>query len=158
VFTATTAAHCCIPRGDRIDAHKWWLARAALGTVTFVHTRHADSVHADSVHAPGYSQRDFFTQREIVSVTQGDFAVYTVGDGPTVLLLLHGGGLAAQSWALFGREAAARVEGCTIVAIDFRGHGDTTAVPETVSLLAHCVRETLAHLKKGTRGSFSVAV
>ena len=45
------------------------------------------------------------------------------GKGP-VMLLLHGGGHSALSWAVFTHEIAALCD-VHVVAFDFRGHGGT---------------------------------
>uniref|UniRef100_A0A8C0QTR7 Protein phosphatase methylesterase 1 n=1 Tax=Canis lupus dingo TaxID=286419 RepID=A0A8C0QTR7_CANLU len=49
--------------------------------------------------------------------------VYKSGSEGPVLLLLHGGGHSALSWAVFTAAIISRVQ-CRIVALDLRGHGD----------------------------------
>lgn len=76
-----------------------------------------------------------FERERLVSVPRGTFAVYSNGDEEgvrTVVLLLHGGGMASASWALFARAAKERLPGAAIVALDFRGHGNTAAHREDV--------------------------
>ncbi|KFZ48874.1 Protein phosphatase methylesterase 1, partial [Podiceps cristatus] len=52
------------------------------------------------------------------------FRIYKSGlEGP-VLLLLHGGGHSALSWAVFTSAIINRIQ-CRIVALDLRGHGET---------------------------------
>ncbi|MBN3297172.1 PPME1 methylesterase, partial [Amia calva] len=52
------------------------------------------------------------------------FRVYKSGlDGP-ILVLLHGGGHSALSWAVFTASMTSRVT-CRVLAVDLRGHGDT---------------------------------
>uniref|UniRef100_A0A8C9U8L2 Protein phosphatase methylesterase 1 n=1 Tax=Scleropages formosus TaxID=113540 RepID=A0A8C9U8L2_SCLFO len=51
-----------------------------------------------------------------------DISFY-ISQGP-VLLLLHGGGHSALSWAVFTSAICSRVT-CRVVALDLRGHGDT---------------------------------
>uniref|UniRef100_A0A8C9FEH1 Protein phosphatase methylesterase 1 n=1 Tax=Pavo cristatus TaxID=9049 RepID=A0A8C9FEH1_PAVCR len=52
------------------------------------------------------------------------FRIYKSGlEGP-VLLLLHGGGHSALSWAVFTSAIISRIQ-CRIVALDLRGHGET---------------------------------
>ena len=41
---------------------------------------------------------------------------------PPVLVLLHGGGFGALTWALFAASISELVD-CRCLAIDFRGHG-----------------------------------
>jgi pimeloyl-ACP methyl ester carboxylesterase len=50
----------------------------------------------------------------------------------SVLLLLHGGGMSSESWGPFAKEVVAKLPGCAVVAVDFRGHGSTVAMPEAV--------------------------
>ncbi|XP_054609742.1 protein phosphatase methylesterase 1-like isoform X1 [Dunckerocampus dactyliophorus] len=74
------------------------------------------------------SWREYFDQMEDVNVGQADnrdiFRVYKAGhDGP-LLVLLHGGGHSALSWAVFTTAITARVN-CRVLAMDLRGHGDT---------------------------------
>ncbi|XP_061664538.1 protein phosphatase methylesterase 1-like [Syngnathoides biaculeatus] len=74
------------------------------------------------------SWREYFDQMEDVSVGQADsrdvFRVYKAGCEGPLLVLLHGGGHSALSWAVFTTAIAARV-GCQVLAMDLRGHGDT---------------------------------
>jgi protein phosphatase methylesterase 1 len=50
--------------------------------------------------------------------------VYLKGSAGPVLLLLHGGGHSALSWAVFSVSVSKLVE-CRIAAMDIRGHGNT---------------------------------
>ena len=52
------------------------------------------------------------------------FRVYTRGTEGPVLLLLHGGGFSALSWACFSTCVTNLVK-CRCAAIDLRGHGDS---------------------------------
>lgn len=52
------------------------------------------------------------------------FRIYRSGSEGPVLLLLHGGGHSALSWAVFTTAITSRVH-CRIVALDLRGHGET---------------------------------
>uniref|UniRef100_A0A8D3EC30 Protein phosphatase methylesterase 1 n=1 Tax=Scophthalmus maximus TaxID=52904 RepID=A0A8D3EC30_SCOMX len=80
---------------------------------------------------PDYSPvswREYFDQMEDVSVGPADsrdvFRIYRAGtDGP-LLVLLHGGGHSALSWAVFNAAIACRVT-CRVLAMDLRGHGST---------------------------------
>ncbi|XP_077399522.1 protein phosphatase methylesterase 1-like isoform X2 [Vanacampus margaritifer] len=74
------------------------------------------------------SWQEYFEQMEDVSVGQADgrdvFRVYKAGREGPLLVLLHGGGHSALSWAVFTTAIIARV-GCQVLAMDLRGHGDT---------------------------------
>jgi len=68
----------------------------------------------------------YFTESKDVKINDGStFRVYARGtDGP-LLLLLHGGGFSALSWACFS-DAITRLVSCRCLALDLRGHGDST--------------------------------
>ncbi|KAM4546941.1 protein phosphatase methylesterase 1 isoform 1-T1 [Fundulus diaphanus] len=55
---------------------------------------------------------------------QNIFRVYCSGSSGPVLLLLHGGGHSALSWAVFTAVICSRIS-CRVVAMDLRAHGDT---------------------------------
>ncbi|KAM6970500.1 protein phosphatase methylesterase 1 [Aplochiton taeniatus] len=50
--------------------------------------------------------------------------IYCSGSHGPVLLLLHGGGHSALSWAVFTAVICSRIT-CRVVAMDLRGHGDS---------------------------------
>ncbi|XP_044146791.1 protein phosphatase methylesterase 1 [Bufo gargarizans] len=52
------------------------------------------------------------------------FRIYKSGSEGPVLLLLHGGGHSALSWAVFTPAIISRIQ-CRVVAVDQRGHGET---------------------------------
>ncbi|XP_038152831.1 protein phosphatase methylesterase 1 [Cyprinodon tularosa] len=52
------------------------------------------------------------------------FRLYCSGSSGPVLLLLHGGGHSALSWAVFTAVICSRIH-CRVVAMDLRAHGDT---------------------------------
>uniref|UniRef100_A0A8C1H8H5 Protein phosphatase methylesterase 1 n=1 Tax=Cyprinus carpio carpio TaxID=630221 RepID=A0A8C1H8H5_CYPCA len=52
------------------------------------------------------------------------FRIYSSGSHGPVLMLLHGGGHSALSWAVFTSVICSRIN-CRVVAMDLRGHGDT---------------------------------
>lgn len=52
------------------------------------------------------------------------FRIYKSGSEGPVLLLLHGGGHSALSWAVFTTAIISRIQ-CRVVALDQRGHGET---------------------------------
>ncbi|XP_063757180.1 protein phosphatase methylesterase 1-like isoform X3 [Eleginops maclovinus] len=65
---------------------------------------------------------------EDVSVGAADstdvFRIYKAGNAGPLLVLLHGGGHSALSWAVFTRAIASKVH-CRVLSMDLRGHGDT---------------------------------
>ncbi|CAH3143207.1 unnamed protein product [Porites evermanni] len=67
----------------------------------------------------------FETSRDVRVSEKNIFRVYQAGSNGPLLLLLHGGGHSALSWAVF-TKAISGICHCQIVAIDLRGHGDTT--------------------------------
>ncbi|XP_035773440.1 protein phosphatase methylesterase 1-like [Anopheles albimanus] len=75
----------------------------------------------------------FFAEKKDVETGQGKFRVYlsaaTAEIGAPLLVLLHGGGFSALSWALFSSEITKLIH-CQCLAIDIRGHGDTYTVEE----------------------------
>ncbi|XP_054863924.1 protein phosphatase methylesterase 1-like isoform X1 [Amphiprion ocellaris] len=82
-------------------------------------------------HKPDYSPvswREYFDQMEDVAVGASDsrdvFRIYKAGSDGPLLVLLHGGGHSALSWAVFTTAIASRVT-CRVLAMDLRGHGDT---------------------------------
>ncbi|GAA6105657.1 protein phosphatase methylesterase 1 [Tachysurus ichikawai] len=61
------------------------------------------------------------------------FMIYSCGSQGPVLLLLHGGGHSALSWAVFTGVICSRIN-CRVVAMDLRAHGDTKVKnPEDLS-------------------------
>ncbi|KAF4077408.1 hypothetical protein AMELA_G00207930 [Ameiurus melas] len=61
------------------------------------------------------------------------FRIYSSGSQGPVLLLLHGGGHSALSWAVFTGVICSRIK-CRVVAMDLRAHGDTKVKnPEDLS-------------------------
>uniref|UniRef100_A0A3B4U9V4 Protein phosphatase methylesterase 1 n=1 Tax=Seriola dumerili TaxID=41447 RepID=A0A3B4U9V4_SERDU len=73
------------------------------------------------------SWREYFDQMEDVSVGLADsgdvFRIYKAGSDGPLLVLLHGGGHSALSWAVFTTAIASRVT-CRVLAMDLRGHGE----------------------------------
>ncbi|XP_043548143.1 protein phosphatase methylesterase 1 isoform X1 [Chiloscyllium plagiosum] len=71
---------------------------------------------------------NYFEMMEDVITTDGtsedSFRIYKSGSDGPVLLLLHGGGHSALSWAVFTSMIISRVH-CRVVAVDLRSHGDT---------------------------------
>ncbi|XP_058479668.1 protein phosphatase methylesterase 1-like isoform X1 [Solea solea] len=74
------------------------------------------------------SWREYFDQMEDVSVGPADsrdvYRIYKAGSDGPLLVLLHGGGHSALSWAVFTTAITSRVT-CRVLAMDLRGHGAT---------------------------------
>jgi len=70
------------------------------------------------------SWSEYFDNETDVIVGQNTFHLYTLGCSGPVVLLLHGAGHSALSWAVFSKTIHSSCE-CQVVAIDFRGHGST---------------------------------
>ncbi|EDS34884.1 phosphatase methylesterase 1 [Culex quinquefasciatus] len=70
---------------------------------------------------------EYFAEQRDVQTGKGVFRVYLTKQpeetGP-LLVMLHGGGFSALSWAHFSVEIA-KIIHCQCLAIDIRGHGDT---------------------------------
>lgn len=72
----------------------------------------------------------YFSESKDVKINDATtFRVYTRGTTGPVLLLLHGGGFSALSWACFSASITQLVD-CRCVAIDLRGHGDSTTADD----------------------------
>ncbi|XP_067232073.1 protein phosphatase methylesterase 1 [Chanodichthys erythropterus] len=74
------------------------------------------------------SWSQYFETMEDVEVdndnSKDTFRIYSSGSDGPVLMLLHGGGHSALSWAVFTSVICSRIN-CRVVAMDLRGHGDT---------------------------------
>ncbi|GAB0097466.1 Protein phosphatase methylesterase 1 [Sergentomyia squamirostris] len=70
---------------------------------------------------------EYFKERKMISVADNTFCVYISPEpkekGP-LIVLLHGGGFSALTWALFSSEITSMIH-CQCLAIDLRGHGDS---------------------------------
>ncbi|XP_056093076.1 protein phosphatase methylesterase 1 isoform X2 [Rhinichthys klamathensis goyatoka] len=70
----------------------------------------------------------YFETMEDVEVendnSKDTFRIYCSGSDGPVLLLLHGGGHSALSWAVFTSVICSRIN-CRVAAMDLRGHGDS---------------------------------
>ncbi|PWA22928.1 hypothetical protein CCH79_00002057, partial [Gambusia affinis] len=70
---------------------------------------------------------------ETIEDVENIFRLYCSGSSGPVLLLLHGGGHSALSWAVFTAVICSRIH-CRVVALDLRAHGDTKVKnPEDLS-------------------------
>lgn len=76
------------------------------------------------------SWSQYFETMEDVEVENDNgkdiFRIYCSGAHGPVLLLLHGGGHSALSWAVFTAVICNRIS-CRVVAMDLRAHGDSNA-------------------------------
>ncbi|XP_064420355.1 protein phosphatase methylesterase 1-like [Latimeria chalumnae] len=74
------------------------------------------------------SWSEYFEMMDGVVIGTGEnkdsFRVYKSGSEGPVLVLLHGGGHSALSWAVFTATMTSRVT-CRVLAMDLRGHGNT---------------------------------
>ncbi|XP_062513766.1 protein phosphatase methylesterase 1-like isoform X2 [Corticium candelabrum] len=67
----------------------------------------------------------YFETKRLVEINGGDkFCVYSSGNDGPVVLLLHGGGYSALSWAVMTKVLTVQCQ-CQVVAFDSRGHGST---------------------------------
>ncbi|XP_050724249.1 protein phosphatase methylesterase 1-like isoform X2 [Eriocheir sinensis] len=77
------------------------------------------------------SWRKYWDICKDVTLEDGDvFRVYQRGSEGPLLVLLHGGGYSALTWSLFAECVTEMVE-CQVLAVDQRGHGDTTTSDDT---------------------------
>lgn len=76
---------------------------------------------------------EYFKEQRDVETENGSFRVYLSSEpteqGP-LIVLLHGGGFSALTWSLFTTEISAIIH-CQCLAIDLRGHGDSTSNDDT---------------------------
>ncbi|XP_078078489.1 protein phosphatase methylesterase 1 isoform X1 [Mustelus asterias] len=90
----------------------------------------------------------YFETMEDVTIADGtnedSFRIYKSGSDGPVLLLLHGGGHSALSWAVFTSMIISRVH-CRVVAVDLRSHGDTK-VKNTDDLSAETMSRDIGNI------------
>ncbi|XP_031555798.1 protein phosphatase methylesterase 1-like [Actinia tenebrosa] len=93
----------------------------------------------------------FFDRKDDVKVNDKDtFRVYKSGDQGPLLLVLHGGGHSALSWALF-TESVTSLCICQVLAVDMRGHGDTHT-EDNVDLSADVLAKDIGDLIQSMYG------
>ncbi|XP_054270315.1 protein phosphatase methylesterase 1 [Macrosteles quadrilineatus] len=66
----------------------------------------------------------YFQERRDVIVGTDSFRIYTIGEEGPVVVLLHGGGFSALTWAVLSKILYEMAD-LRILALDLRGHGDT---------------------------------
>ncbi|KAJ8668154.1 hypothetical protein QAD02_009817 [Eretmocerus hayati] len=71
----------------------------------------------------------YFDERQPVSVNGNTFHVYSQGNEGPLLVLLHGGGYSALTWAQFTKCITSLVT-CQVMAIDLRGHGSSVTTDD----------------------------
>ena len=71
------------------------------------------------------SWSEYFENEHDVLIGEDSFHVYTSGSTGPLVVLLHGAGHSALSWAVFTKTLLKTCE-CRVMAMDFRGHGSTT--------------------------------
>uniref|UniRef100_A0A672HI27 Protein phosphatase methylesterase 1 n=1 Tax=Salarias fasciatus TaxID=181472 RepID=A0A672HI27_SALFA len=108
------------------------------------------ALESSQINYSPVSWEEYFEQMEDVNVSAGladggdVFRVYRAGDAGPLLLLLHGGGHSALSWAVFTTAIASRVT-CRVLAMDLRGHGEgerpnDTNLHASISDVANVIR------------------
>ncbi|XP_065187550.1 protein phosphatase methylesterase 1-like [Sycon ciliatum] len=107
--------------------------KALLGQMSSRPPRTPSGESATSAPRNKRSRRDFtpssweqyFDRKEDVTVGESNvFRVYHKGTEGAVLLLLHGGGLSALSFAVLTNDLS-QMCNCRVAAVDLRGHGDS---------------------------------
>ncbi|XP_076244514.1 protein phosphatase methylesterase 1 [Calliopsis andreniformis] len=88
----------------------------------------------------------YFDHSEDIPISTDTFHVYTKGTEGPLLVLLHGGGYSALTWAEFTKSIMTMVV-CKVMAIDLRGHGDTHTTNEE-DLSAETLAEDVAAVIK----------
>ncbi|KAK7939099.1 hypothetical protein WMY93_002425 [Mugilogobius chulae] len=100
------------------------------------------------------SWTEYFDQMEDVSVGPADcrdvFRVYKAGSQGPLLVLLHGGGHSALSWAVFTTAISSRVN-CRVLAMDLRGHG-ATSVRQAGDFSTHTMASDVANVVRACFG------
>jgi protein phosphatase methylesterase 1 len=83
------------------------------------------------------SWNEYFEKRQLVEVNGDQFCVYSSGNDGPVLLLLHGGGHSALSWAVMSKILLEQCN-CRVMAFDARGHGRKSFGKEKNAFLGYC--------------------
>ncbi|XP_057319579.1 protein phosphatase methylesterase 1 [Microplitis mediator] len=94
----------------------------------------------------------FFDDSKDVVIGENTFHIYTKGnEGPT-LVLLHGGGYSALTWAEFTKSITSMII-CRVLALDLRGHGDTHTTDDEDLSGDTLAMDVAAVVKKVTEGN-----
>lgn len=96
----------------------------------------------------------YFDQSEDVEIGSNTFHIYTKGSEEPTLVLLHGGGYSALTWAEFTKSIMTMIV-CKVMAIDLRGHGDTHTTNEE-DLSGDTLAEDVAAVVQATLGNSPV--
>jgi len=93
---------------------------------------------------------EYFETEKDVYIGENKFHLYAIGSSGPLLLLLHGAGHSALSWAVFAKTIQTYCD-CQIIAMDFRGHGETETTDDMnmdANVMAKDVSDVLhSHLK-----------
>jgi len=90
---------------------------------------------------------EYFEEEKDVCIGDNKFHLYTLGSSGPVLLLLHGAGHSALSWAVFAKTIHSICD-CQVVALDFRGHGYSVTTDDMnmdADIMARDVSDVLHH-------------
>lgn len=96
----------------------------------------------------------YFDSSEDVEIGNNTFHIYTKGSEEPTLVLLHGGGYSALTWAEFTKSIMTMIV-CKVMAIDLRGHGDTHTTNEE-DLSGDTLAEDVAAVVQATLGNTPV--
>uniref|UniRef100_A0A8C1Y1B4 Protein phosphatase methylesterase 1 n=1 Tax=Cyprinus carpio TaxID=7962 RepID=A0A8C1Y1B4_CYPCA len=100
------------------------------------------------------SWSEYFEMMDDVVIMSGEtkdvFRVYKSGQDGPLLVLLHGGGHSALSWAVFTAAMTSRVT-CRVLAMDLRGHG-ATQVRHADDLSTQTMSRDVANVVRATYG------
>jgi len=87
---------------------------------------------------------DYFDTKELID---GKVPVYHAGSRGHVFLCLHGAGHSALSFAALAKIMKDEPYNSTVVAFDFRGHGDYYCEDETLLTQENLINETITAIK-----------
>lgn len=90
---------------------------------------------------------EYYDEERDVKIPQGIFHIYTKGKTGPVVMVLHGGGYSALTWALVAKEIVDLVD-CQILALDLRGHGKTVSEDESDLSLDTLTNDVIAVLSE----------
>ncbi|XP_050952093.1 protein phosphatase methylesterase 1-like [Labeo rohita] len=106
------------------------------------------------------SWSEYFEMMDDVVIGSGEtkdvFRVYKSGQDGPLLVLLHGGGHSALSWAVFTAAMTSRVT-CRVLAMDLRGHG-ATQVRHADDLSTQTMSRDVANVVRATYGEIPPSI